>query len=99
MADQTTPDSFRDWATDFSSSPKTDDELARWHAALSGDANQELRQLVGEAQCMRATARILLQRLRDCGAWPLREGQIDEPLRLAAWFLEVRDPERRRPST
>jgi len=92
MADDAMSDSFDDWAADFASSPKTDEELQRWHSSLPGDANTELRQLVSEAQCMRWTARLLLDRLRSLGAWPLRDGQVDEPLRIAAWFLEVREP-------
>ncbi len=96
MTDETSPNSFRDWTADFAGSPKTDDELAAWHAKLAGEANDEIRQLVAEAQCMRWAARVLLQRARDGGALPLRDGQIDEPLRIAEWLLDVRDPQRQR---
>jgi hypothetical protein len=87
-------DSYTDWLADFAASPKSDAELRTWRESLVGNEQAELRQLIAEAQCMRWTARLLLQRLRDIGDWPLREGQTDEPVRLAAWLLEVREPHR-----
>ena len=83
-------DSEHDWATDFGAAPKTDGELERWHESLQGDGNAELRLLVAEAMCMRWSARILLERLRAAGRWPLRDGQDDGALKFAGWLVEQR---------
>ncbi len=86
-----TPQSFDDWITDFASTPKTDAELQALHIELVGEDNRESRQLVAEVQCMRWAARVLLERLREVGAWP-GEGRENAVVRTAVWWLEQRGP-------
>jgi hypothetical protein len=84
-----TSQSGEDWLEDFSGNRKSDTELEQWAARLSGIENKELRQLIQEVQCMRWSARILLERVRTEGCVP-SEGSEDSAFRLAAWLVDAR---------
>lgn len=84
-------ESLQDWLDDFSPKLKTDAELRDWADSLSGPENAELRQLIQEAQCMRWTARVLADQLRDAGLWPDVQEPRKNALDMAAFFVEARD--------